>query len=48
MAIWLMKRGVERSVLIFLIIAAIAIVVGIGLILAFADKFPGLIAGVFQ
>lgn len=42
-----MQRGVERQVLIWMIIAAIAIAVGIALIVTFSGNFPGLIAGAF-
>ena len=43
-----MKRGdVSQDVVIWLIIAALAIAVGIALFVVFGGKFPGLIGGAF-
>lgn len=38
----LMKRGIERDVLIYLLIMIMAIAAGIALIVTFRGSFPGL------
>ncbi len=44
----LTKKGVEQEVIIWLIIAALSIAIGIALYVVFSGKIPGFLGGAFQ